>query len=199
MRPYTAHPVAISGSGVSPRAAPAVPLWDVVSAQIAPAQQCQMPPPTDTKINIIIAPDATPLWRTSATRCAGYVHMWGPPRRARDVRQWATWRALDGLDNGRCVCAIDRLTGPNTEVEDLERDRDVMWEGRRYTFEVVLTGDGMPILLGNLGQKFWVCANVSAMVPTVFFFRLGAGGALFLPSSHQSVALVIIKSAPALL
>ena len=38
MRPYTAHPMAVFGSGMSQRAAAAVPLWDVVSTQVALAQ-----------------------------------------------------------------------------------------------------------------------------------------------------------------
>ena len=46
MRPYRAHPMGVFGSGMSQRAAAAVPLWDVVSTQVALAQQCQMPPPT---------------------------------------------------------------------------------------------------------------------------------------------------------
>ena len=125
MRPYTAHPMAVFGSGMSQRAAAAVPLWNVVSTQVALAQQCQMPPPTDTKIKVIVAPDATPLWRTSATRCDVYVHVWGTPSRASDVRRWATWWALDGPDDGRCLRAVDRLAGLDRDVEDLEQDRDI--------------------------------------------------------------------------
>ena len=53
-------------------------MMDVVSASIALAQHCQVPPPMDTKIKVIMAPDATRLWRTSATRCMVYVHVWPP-------------------------------------------------------------------------------------------------------------------------
>ena len=168
MRPYTAHPIAVFGNAMSQRAAAAVPLWDVVSTQVALAQQCQMPPPTDTKIKVIVAPDATPLWRTSATRCDVYVHVWGTPSRASDVRRWATWWALDGPDDGRCLRAVDRLAGLDREVEDLEQDRDIMWGGTRYTFEVFVTGDGKLMLVSNTGDKCWCCGNVGSMVPTDF-------------------------------
>ena len=134
MRPYTAHPMAVFGSGMSRRAAAAVPLWDVVSTQVALAQQCQMPLPTDTKIKVIVAPDATPLWRTSATRCDVYVHVWATPSRASDVRRWATWWALDGPGDGRCLRAVDRLAGLDREVEDLEQGRDIMWGGYKVHF-----------------------------------------------------------------
>ena len=52
MRPYTAHAVAAFGTGISQGPPATAPLSDVVSAQIALAQHCQLPPPTDPKIKV---------------------------------------------------------------------------------------------------------------------------------------------------
>ena len=138
--------------------------------------------------------------RTTATRCDVYVHMWGAPGQAGDVRRWATWWALDGPDDGRCLRAVDHVAGLNKQVEDLERDRDIMWwgGGRRYTFEVFLTGNGKLMLVSNPGGKCWVYGYVGSMVPTDFL-RRSIDGALFLLPSHQSVALMIAITAPAVL
>ena len=52
-----------------------------------------------------------------------------------------------------------------------------MWGGRRYTFEVLLTGDGKLMLIGDPGEKGCVCGRVGSMVPSGFL-RPFANGAL---------------------
>ena len=67
---------------------------------------------------------------------------------------------------GNVLRAVDRLAHLNGEVQYLERDCDVMWGGKRYRFQVILTGDGKLMMMSNPGHKCWWCPNLDSMEPS---------------------------------
>ena len=66
------------------------------------------------RVLLIICADAIPLWQMSATKCDVHVTIWAEGvATARDVRQRATWWALDGPDDTQCLRAIETKGGLN--------------------------------------------------------------------------------------
>ena len=75
--PYLASPLVVK-SGAAPSMSGAVaPLAEIVRQQIVLAETLGTPPLDTPKIWVILAADATPLWKSSATRCDVHVAVWG--------------------------------------------------------------------------------------------------------------------------
>jgi hypothetical protein len=59
------------------RSAAVVELRRLVEEQVKVALTCEVLTLHNPEVWVIVCPDATPLWKTSATKCDVFVHIWG--------------------------------------------------------------------------------------------------------------------------
>ena len=157
--PYVATALEVSSGVVSPQSAAICPLLEVVQSQLTLSRACgTFNIPRQDRLLIIICADATPLWRTSATKCDIHVTVWLESVVAvGDVRRWALWWALDGPDDTHCLRAIDTKANLNQDVLDVLSTVDVWHLGNRIPSACALTGDGKAMLSDNYHKgKCWV-------------------------------------------
>ena len=113
LRPFHAIPVVVSTVTKRDRAAAkaSVSLKDVVYTIIEIAKATgQLEVPADP-IKVIVATDAAPLWKISATRADGFADVWGGPEAAGNPALWGTWWAMDGPDDIAYLQAMDYCGG----------------------------------------------------------------------------------------
>ena len=149
--PYVATAPEVSSGVVSRRSAAVCPLLEVVQSQLTFSRACgTFNIPRQARLLIIICADATPLWRTSATKCDIHVTVWSEGvAAAGDVRRWATWWALDGPDDTHSRWAIDTKAKLNQDVLDVLSTVDVWHLGNRIPSVCALTGDGKAMHSAN--------------------------------------------------
>lgn len=167
LMPYRAKAHVVRASGGRQRAAATAPLSAVVDAQMQLARDMGcFKEPTDGVIKVLLCPDATPLWRSSATRCDVYTDCWvGGPEAAGKAANWGSWWVMDGGDDVQWLRGIDEAGDLNGEIVDLENRTIVIGEGGRARFQCFLTGDGKGMQAGNHGpgEKCWCCNNVDGL------------------------------------
>jgi hypothetical protein len=120
----------------------------------------------NNKVRVIISPDATPIWRTSVTRCDVFVDVWASGAdAAAKPSNWNTWFLFDGADDAVCLETFADITRLNAQVRELQ-DASKHWvsvDGGHETqvagFECYLTGDGKCMVSMNAqpGQRCWLC------------------------------------------
>ena len=152
---FSARPVEVSSSLVRKKAGAIVRLRKIILAHIAVAEKLGgvvLSPRAriDRKIWVILCADATPLWKSSATRCDVYVDIWGPPSCASQAGRWSTWWAVDGGDDAHTLRMMDWHAQLNAQVVDvLGMTCAVGWGGGLYHFDVYITGDGKMMRASN--------------------------------------------------
>ena len=161
LMPYRAKPYTICTSVLRMRAAACVPLGALVATQVLLGAGAGAVPhflgPRRTILIVLIA-DATPLWKTSATRCDVGVCVWGDPGTMGDMRRWALWWCTDGPYDAACMRAVDVAAGLNGQVVDLQSEGGEL-SGEHVDFVCVLSGDGKGMEATNKspGKKCWNC------------------------------------------
>ena len=169
LTPYVPIVVVATSSATQHRSAAVAPLTAVVTTQVALSMasgNLALPIHLSNTILVLICPDATPLWRTSATKCDIFVSCWaGGAEVAGDVRRWACWWAMDGPDNSNCLRALDVKGDLNAQVADLENVLDVMVGGVQCRYVCILTGDGKAMQASNKGGGClcWLCNSVESL------------------------------------
>ena len=126
--------------------------------------------PSCGEIPVVLCPDATPLWRTSATRCDVYVGCWkGGPAAAGQPHHWATWWVMDGGDDTHPLRAMDDTASLNAQVQAVESALDILVPGRgvaRFRCHITGDGKGMGSMNHAPGKKCWCCDDASSLQPT---------------------------------
>lgn len=140
------------------RAGAVVKLRDLVEARVALAELGTELQLTKSKMWILLAVDATPFWRTSATRGDAYVDLYAQKGYVGIPARWSTWFVFDGADDAEPLRIADQVAQLNRSVEDLLKN-GVAVQGTRVECEVFLTGDGKGMAAGNhkQGCRCWVC------------------------------------------
>ena len=93
LRPFHAIPVVVSSVTKRDRAAAKVSLKDVVYAIIEIAKAAGQLQVLADPIKVIVATDAAPPWKSSATRADVFVDVWGSPKAAGNLALWGPWMA----------------------------------------------------------------------------------------------------------
>ena len=164
--PYKARPRAISTETGLRRASAANKLREVVTYQVNLAQRANAFNCVGNTLFVVTSADATPLWKSSATRCDTSVHCWLEVGDAGAPNLWPTWRAMWGGDDAAYLLAMDATHGLNEQVADLEANEDVVWQGNVLGFSCIITGDGKNLLAGNLSRvsKCWICDDDQSLL-----------------------------------
>lgn len=173
LTPYTAETYRVSAQNMTQRSAAVVELRRLVEEQVNLALTCEVLTLHNPEVWVIVCPDATPLWKTSATKCDVFVHIWGGEeggiRAAGRTGLWAMWWALDGPDDGGCLRALDDTCQLNADILALEQE-DIVIGGRRAKFQCFLTGDGKCMKCTNQGvghgESCWNCDNPDSLEPS---------------------------------
>ena len=173
LTPYTAETHRVTGQTMTQRSAAVVELRRLVEEQVKVALTCEVLTLHNPEVWVIVCPDATPLWKTSATKCDVFVHIWGGEeggvRAAGHTARWSMWWAIDGPDDGDCLRALDNTCELNAELLALEQE-DIVIGGRRAKFLCFLTGDGKCMKCTNQGvghgESCWSCDNPDSLEPS---------------------------------
>ena len=168
---YHAQPLFVKPAEGQPRVAAAATLRDVVMSCLELAQATEeLEMPSCGEIPVVLCPDATLLWRTSATRCDVYVGCWkGGPAAAGQPHQRATWWVMDGGDDTHPLRAINDTASLNAQVQAVESALDILVPGHGVArFRCHITGDakGMAPMKHAPGKKCWCCDDASSLQPT---------------------------------
>lgn len=160
--PYIAEPIELRPGVASKRSAAQVNLCDLVRVQLEIAKAgggCQF---RSNPVWVILCADATPLWRSSATRCDVFVDVWGGVEYAGEFGRWATWWVLDGADDAPLLRKLQDVANLNGQVDDLQGDftwgRDEHGDPRKFI--CFLTGDGKGMI--NQNEKVGTGGGVKA-------------------------------------
>ena len=172
LTPYTAEVVALRAGIITQRAGAVAPLAAVISAQLslAVARGEFEIPPWHAELWVILCADATPLWRTSATRCDVHVVCWkGGPAAAGDPGKWATWWAMDGPDDAGCLRVMDTRGGLWSMVADVEATLTVQSGPISLRCKCFITGDGKGMEASNPKPrcKCWCCPADTSLQATL--------------------------------
>ena len=155
LTPYKAKTYSVTAASMSQRSAAVTDLSRVVREQVLLAKECDALVLHNPEVWVIICPDATPLWNTSATKCDVFVHLWGGVEggieAAGNPARWAIWWALDGPDDAPCLRAIDVTCGLHEQIVALEQE-DIIINGIRARIRCFLTGDGKAMRAMNHGD-----------------------------------------------
>ena len=164
--PYKARPRAISTETGLRRASAANKLREVVTYQVNLAQRANAFNCVGNTLFVVTSADATPLWKSSATRCDTSVHCWLEVGDAGAPNLWPTWWAMWGGDDAAYLMAMDATHGLNEQVADLEANEDVVWQGNVLGFSCIITGDGKNLLAGNPSRvsKCWICDDDQSLL-----------------------------------
>ena len=146
---YKARPRAVHTNTGLCRASAANKLHEVVTYQVNLAKRANAFNCVGNTLLVMTSADATPLWKSSATRCDSNVHCWLEVRDAGAPNLWPTWWAMGGGDDAAYLLAMDATHGLNEQVADLEANEDVVWQGNVLGFVCIITGDGKNPLAGN--------------------------------------------------
>ena len=119
--PYFPQATIVKSTTVRNRAAAHVPLQSIVQNAISMARVIGKPPPSGVAI-VVIAVDATSLWKASSTRADVWVNVWGGAKYASKVKLWASWFCMDGGDEQAFLRSLDISANLNQEVRDVEED-----------------------------------------------------------------------------
>ena len=173
LTPYTAETHRVTGQNMAQRSAATVDLVTLVREQVRLATTCEVITLHNPEVWVIVCPDATPLWKTSATKCDVFVHIWGGEeggvRAAGHTARWSMWWALDGPDDGGCLRAMDETCNLNDQLVALEEE-DIVIQGQRAKFWGFLTGDGKLMRCTNQGsgegESCWSCDTPDSLVPS---------------------------------
>ena len=168
LTPHKANPCVVQGAGISKRSAGITSLLHIMTTQISLAEKCGVIDVTTSPIQVIVCPDASPLWRTQATRRDFFLDCWGDIDAASDPRRWVTWLALHGSDNAGSLGRIDRCGGLNDQVKALQEDCNVLVKGVTHRFHGFLTGDGRLMEVSHKdvgGSKCWSCDKDDCLIP----------------------------------
>ena len=173
--PYTGLAYVVRASAGRRRCGAAHPLDSLVSAQATlAAAEGELADGWgfgfEGRIPILICADATPLWRSSATRCDVHVGFRaGGPQKAGDPSTWTTWWTIDGGDDAAWLRAMDNSAGLNAEVAAMDDHGSAPIGGGRCTgFMSFVTGDGKGMGAGNHepGKKCWLCNDHMSLEPS---------------------------------
>ena len=110
----------------------------------------QLQVPADP-IKVIVATDAAPLWKNSATKPDVFVDVWGGPEAAGNPALWGTWWAMDGPDDIAFLQAMYYCGRLNEEIKGLEGVTHVVG-GLQRTMVVCPTADGKGMQVINPGR-----------------------------------------------
>ena len=131
LTPYDAVAVTVRGHGGKKRGAAAVFVADLVREQVRLAREqgvLSLPRGTN-KSPALVCADATPLWRSAATRYDVFVGVWpGGPASAGNPDNWVTWWVVNGSDNRGRQCAMDAEAGLDDQIEHLQSNCNVPLE-----------------------------------------------------------------------
>jgi hypothetical protein len=168
LTPYNATTHRVTAANMPQRSAAVASLAAVVREQVRLAVACNTLARHNPSIWVLICPDATPLWHTSATKCDIFVHLWGGEeggvRAAGNPARWVMWWALDGPDDSHCLRAMDMAVDLNSAISALE-DEDLVVGGERVQFLCFLTGDGKAMKAMNPGEGCWCCNDPTSLQP----------------------------------
>ena len=168
LTPYNATTHRVTAANMPQRSAAVASLVAVVREQVRLAIACNVLARHNPHIWVIICPDATPLWHTSATKCDIFVHLWGGAeggvQAAGNPARWVMWWALDGPDDSHCLRAMDMAVDLNSAISALE-DEDLMVGGERAQFLCFLTGYGKAMKAMNPGEACWCCNDPTCLEP----------------------------------
>lgn len=170
LMPYTAETVALRAGIITQRAGAVAPLAAVIGTQVALAvARGEFEIPTwHTHLWVILCADATPLWRTSATRCDLHVVCWaGGPKAAGDPGKWVTWWAMDGPDDAGCLRVMDVRGDLWKSVHEVETTVTVQNGGLTLGCKCLITGDGKGMTSSNPRPrcKCWCCSKPDSLDP----------------------------------
>ena len=165
---YKAQPHVVRPAEGRQRVAAAATLWDVVMSCLElPQATGEFEMPSSGVIPVVLCPNATPLWGTSATWCDVYVGCWkGVPAAASQPHHWATWWVLDGGDGTHPLGAIDATASLNDQVEAVESGLDVIVSGHgvaRFRCHLTRDGKGMASMNHTPGKKCCCCDDGSSL------------------------------------
>ena len=94
-------------------------MWFILSSRLPKLLDNSKSIPADP-IKVIVATDAAPLWKSSATTADVFVDVWGGPEAAGNPALWGTWWTIDGPDDIAYLQAMDYCGRLNEEIEGLE-------------------------------------------------------------------------------
>ena len=180
LTPYDVHGVVVDAAEGPARVGAVADLRTIVQTMVQCARlEGQVRAEADIRqdggVLVIIAYDATPFHKTSATRCDVYVDVWANPAAPALSRSWATWWVFDGADDAKHLSRMDTVAKLTAQVRSLEQGkgfcfRDEEGAERHYPYLCALTGDGKAMAAGNprRGCRCWVCSRSTSDFNTAF-------------------------------
>ena len=110
---------------------------------------------------VVLSVDATPSWKSSATRCDITVQCWFDPGWAGAPNGWPTWWAMHWGDDIAFLRQCDLCLGWNDQVAHVEKVTNLLVERKNISFECAITGDGKNMHAGNPcnTSKCWICIH----------------------------------------
>ena len=126
--------------------------------------------PSCGEIPVVLCPEATPLWRTSATQCGVYVGCWTRGRTvARQPHHWAKWWVMDKGDNTHPLREFNDTAALNAQVQAVESPLGILVPGHGVAwFRCHIKGGGKLMASMNHApsNKCRCCDDASPLQPT---------------------------------